>query len=77
MGSTSAPEAATAVIHQIGETAGILWHILNDEGPQSLTKLIKKVDAPRDLVMQALGWLACEQKIDFQDQKRTRVVFLR
>ena len=35
---------------------------LNDGGPQSMAKLVKAVDAPRDMVLQAVG-LAREDKI--------------
>jgi len=63
-------------IEQIGETAGQIWRVLNEEGPLSLTKLTKEVDAPKDLVMQALGWLAREDKIAIEEEGRTKVVSL-
>jgi DNA-binding GntR family transcriptional regulator len=62
---------------QIGETAGVVWHTLDENGPLSLAKLAKQVDAPRDVVMQAIGWLAREGKIDIEETGRTRVVSLR
>ena len=61
---------------QIGETAGEVWHLLHSEGPLKWTHLVKKVDAPRDLVMQAVGWLAREEKINIEEQSRSRVVSL-
>ena len=61
----------------IGETAGLVWHALNDNGPLSPAKLVKLVDAPRDTVMQAIGWLAREGKIGLDDTARGRVVSLR
>ncbi|MBI2823242.1 MAG: winged helix-turn-helix domain-containing protein [Planctomycetia bacterium] len=60
----------------IGETAGAIWRTLSDQGPLSTAKLIKEVDAPRDVVMQALGWLAREDKIDIDDS-RSKTVSLR
>ncbi|MEX2559199.1 MAG: winged helix-turn-helix domain-containing protein, partial [Pirellulales bacterium] len=45
-------------IEQIGEMAGAIWRVLAEKGPTSTAKLVKEVEAPRDLVMQALGWLA-------------------
>ena len=37
----------------------MIWHLLNESGPLAVTKLVKEVDAPRDLVMQAsAGWPA-------------------
>ena len=44
-------------VTQIGETAGLIWGALSDEGPLSTAKLVKMIDRPRDTVMQALGWL--------------------
>lgn len=64
-------------IAQIGEAAGVLWNHLQDQGPQPLTKLTKDVDLPRDLLMQALGWLAREDKVTIEDEKRAKVVSLR
>lgn len=62
---------------QIGETAGQIWHVLNDNGPQSLTKLIKEADVSRDLAMLALGWLAREDKVAIEESSRSKIVSLR
>ena len=62
---------------EIGETAGVLWRVLSENGPMDLTKLIKEVGAPRDAVMRALGWLAREDKVNFEENGRKRVVSLR
>jgi xanthine dehydrogenase molybdopterin-binding subunit B len=43
----------------------------------SLTKLVKAVGHPRDSVMQAVGWLAREDKIWIEDQGRSRTISLR
>jgi hypothetical protein len=64
-------------VEQIGQTAGLVWRALNDGGPQSLAKLVKAVDAPRDAVLQAVGWLAREDKIWIEESKRSRIVSLR
>ena len=63
-------------IEQIGETAGQVWHVLNESGPLTLTKLTKEVGAPKDLVMQALGWLAREDKIAIEEDGRTKTISL-
>jgi hypothetical protein len=67
---------ATSVA-QIGETAGMVWKALAENGPMSMAKLVKSVGQPRDTVMQALGWLAREDKIAIDDQGHSRVVSLR
>ncbi|GEM_PF-3864982 len=30
-----------ACVNQIGQTAGQVWHLLNEEGPLSFAKLVK------------------------------------
>jgi hypothetical protein len=64
-------------ISQIGETAGEIWHLLDTKGSRPITKLVKEVDAPRDTIMQALGWLAREEKINIEEDARSRVISLR
>lgn len=68
---------ATDHVAQVGETAGMVWRTLSDNGPMSMTKLVKEVRRPRDTVMQALGWLAREEKISIDEEGRSRVVSLR
>ena len=72
----SSPEPVSCV-SQIGETAGTVWKTLAEGGPLSLAKLVKAVGEPRDTVMQALGWLAREDKVDIEDDGRSRIVSLR
>ena len=64
-------------IEQIGQTAGDIWKLLNENGPLSLAKTVKAIGKPRDQVMQALGWLAREDKIDIVEEGRARVIVLR
>ena len=61
----------------IGETAGEVWDVLDEWGPQSLAKLVKAVGKPRDVIMQAIGWLAREEKICIDEDGRSRIVSLR
>ena len=63
-------------VEQIGETAGIVWHVLEDQGPLSMAKLVKAAGQHRDLVMQAVGWLAREDKVIIEENSRGRVVSL-
>jgi hypothetical protein len=63
-------------IAQIGELAGEVWHILDQKGPMSIAKLVKEADAPRDMVMQALGWLAREDKLNIEGDAKTRLISL-
>ncbi len=63
-------------IVQIGEVAGQVWHTLAEEGPLSLAKLARTVEAPRDVVMQAVGWLARENKVVIEETSRGRSISL-
>lgn len=77
--SQGSPEMSTEsqlVTDQIGLTAGKVWHALSDSGGMSLTKLVKQIEAPRDLVMQAVGWLARENKIQIVEEKRVKTISL-
>ncbi len=68
--------ATMSGIDQIGETAGIVWHMLDENGPMSFTKLVKSMDVPRDVVMQAIGWLAREEKVEINEASRGRMIRL-
>jgi hypothetical protein len=66
-----------SLVASIGETAGVVWNTLSSNGPMTIAKLVKAIGEPRDSVMQALGWLARENKIDITEESRSRVVSLR
>jgi hypothetical protein len=64
----------------IGETAGIVWQMLHDNGPMSIRQLVQQLKSAgrnRDLVMQAIGWLAREDKLLFEIDKRRRQIRLK
>ena len=67
---------SASLIDQIGETAGEVWHTLLEHGQLTITQLTKEIDAPRDRVMQAIGWLAREDKIRVEEQARKKVISL-
>jgi hypothetical protein len=69
--------STNSCIEQIGQTAGLVWQTLNEQGPQTLSKLIKSTAAPRDVVLQAVGWLAREDKLWIEEKKRVRTIGLR
>jgi hypothetical protein len=55
---------------QVGVTAGEVWHVLNDFGPQTVAQLKKRLNGSGELVGFALGWLAREDKIDISLEKK-------
>jgi hypothetical protein len=63
-------------VSAIGEVAGKVWLVLSEQGPLTLTQLVKAVEEPRDTVMQALGWLAREDKVNIEAHGRNRTASL-
>lgn len=51
------------MIYEIGETAGKVWQVLNDNGESTFVKVKKKVGDSSELLHQAIGWLAREDKL--------------
>jgi len=72
--TTTSPASLVAAI---GETAGVVWSTLAEKGPMTMAQLVKAVGEPRDTVMQGIGWLAREDKINIVEENRSRVVSLR
>lgn len=68
---------ATDGVKRIGEVAGMVWHTLKKEKKISTARLSRTVDAPRDLVMQAIGWLAREEKVSIEETSRGKIISLR
>ena len=62
---------------QVGENAGKIWHLLNDEGPQTFAQLKKKLNGSGELLSFALGWLAREDKVDITQEKKVVKVALK
>ena len=46
-----------------GLNAGIVWEILNQNGPRNIDSIVKATGLRRELVYGALGWLGRENKI--------------
>ena len=64
-------------IRRMGETAGQIWGLLAEHGPMSVAALVKRLGMPRDYVMEGIGWLAREEKIEIRDEGRSRLVALK
>ncbi|QDU11097.1 winged helix-turn-helix domain-containing protein [Gimesia aquarii] len=63
-------------VESIGVVAGVVWEYLSENEPVTLSKLSREIDAPRDLVMQAVGWLGREGKIQFHKGTRSKLISL-
>jgi cellulose synthase/poly-beta-1,6-N-acetylglucosamine synthase-like glycosyltransferase len=61
---------------EIGEAAGKVWAYLDAHGQTTVAKLKAGTKMPDDLLQQAIGWLAREDKIVVQRKGRTISVSL-
>lgn len=75
--ANSAPAQTVSCVNQIGETAGAVWKTLDKHGSMSLAKLVERVGGNRDVVMQAIGWLAREDKLEISETSRGRTITLK
>ena len=60
----------------IGDTAGKVWKTLGKEGKLTTTDLAKRLNVGNDLVHQAVGWLARENKISLENKGKAAYISL-
>ena len=60
-----------------GVKAGIVWKVLNKNGPSNIGDLVKNISMSREEVYGALGWLGRENKITVERRGRATVFYLR
>jgi hypothetical protein len=58
------------MIQPIGETAGKVWRVLNENGEARLSQLKRGIEADPNLILQAIGWLAREDKLRIEKNGR-------
>lgn len=63
--------------HIIGEAAGRVWQFVNENPKSSLERINKHLKLELSVFCMALGWLAREDKIDFEGQGKELKVSLR
>ena len=74
--SDEGPKPTLTGIGAVGEIAGFVWHLLEEKEKLSLAQVASEIDAPRDQVMLAVGWLAREGKLEIHDNGRSKHVSL-
>lgn len=73
-----AAPARSISVEEIGHVAGEVWGALSaGNGDVTLAALKKAVDAPADLVLLSLGWLAREDKVSIDCSGRTPTISLK
>ncbi len=65
------------MIQSIGDTAGMVWKFLNEKGEATLNQLKNGVKADPNLILQAIGWLAREDKLLIGKKDRYTVYALK
>jgi hypothetical protein len=61
---------------KIIETAGKTWRFLGQNGEYNVSKLAKDLKEKEEVIFQALGWLAREDKINYSTKNRRTFVSL-
>lgn len=61
---------------KIGETSGNIWKILKNRGEVNVSQLPKLLNEKSAIVYQGLGWLAREEKIEYQTKDAKTFVSL-
>jgi len=61
---------------KIGDAAGAVWRVLNENEKVELSALPKLVKQNDTTAFQAVGWLAREDKIQYHTEGRTTFVTL-
>jgi len=58
------------MFHTIGEAAGEIWRILQDEKNLSVSAVVRRVKQPQSVAYMGIGWLAREDKLAFTETKQ-------
>jgi Mn-dependent DtxR family transcriptional regulator len=61
---------------KIGKTAGGIWEILKKKGEVNVVQLPRLLNEKSAIVYQGLGWLAREDKVEYQTREAKTFVSL-
>ena len=61
---------------EIGTLAGIVWRALNEKGPLSFENLQRETLLDTESICTAIGWLARENKIEFNEQNGITIFYV-
>ena len=62
------------MVDAIGESAGKVWRYLAAQGPRSVSQIQRGTGLSQSLTYFALGWLAREEKVRFEQEGRALLV---
>ena len=70
------PKGEKILKEKVIETAGKAWRFLGQNGQTNVAQLAKSLKEKDEVVLQAVGWLAREDKIDYTIKNRRTFVSL-
>jgi hypothetical protein len=59
--------------NRIGQIAGRVWRALGEKGAATVAQIAKSINEPAEVVTLAVGWLARENKVVFNESKSKAV----
>jgi len=62
---------------EIGFIAGDIYKLLKEKGPLSLKEILSSLKAEQTIAVMAVGWLAREDKIEFYQEGKKRLIRLK
>lgn len=62
---------------QIGQTAGMVYRLLEKKKEATTTEILKEIKVPYDILQMALGWLAREDRIKFDAVRKSLKISLK
>ncbi len=65
------------MLNAIGETAGKIWNFLDQKGEATLSQIQKGTKGNPNMVLQGIGWLAREDKLEVRTKGRFTVYTLK
>jgi Winged helix-turn-helix domain (DUF2582) len=57
-----------AMKDKVGEAAGCIWRALKDKGEIKISQIPRIIKEKTMIAYQAIGWLACENKIAYREK---------
>jgi hypothetical protein len=61
----------------IGPAAGKIWHYLQQHGTASASRIGKDTELDSKVLQRAIGWLAKEEKLSFENKGRNELISLK
>jgi hypothetical protein len=62
---------------EIGFAAGDIYNLLKKDGPKTIKEIVNEIKADQTISVMAIGWLAREDKIEFYQEGKKRLIKLK